>query len=67
MWGQELDPIQWLDVLRICQDPIVRDFFIATNTNEGRRAVIELQGFRVLGCNFIYLASVQSIELCCVI
>jgi len=38
---QESDPIQWLDVLRICQDPIVRDFFIATDTNEGRRAVIE--------------------------
>jgi len=38
---QESDPVQWLAVLRICQDPIVRDFFIATDTNEGRRAVIE--------------------------
>jgi len=31
----------YVPVLRICQDPIVRDFFIATDTNEGRRAVIE--------------------------
>jgi hypothetical protein len=38
---KESDPSKWLAVLRICRDPIARDFFIASDSNEGRLAVID--------------------------
>jgi hypothetical protein len=38
---KESDPSKWLAILRICRDPIARDFFIASDSNEGRLAVID--------------------------